>query len=166
MIASNRTEETPRRPEPQPSGVRTQNPRRRRSRSRRGSLLVEVTMSSVLLVIVMVLTVKVLGWVALERRGVERREQAVLEVANLMERVTARPYDAVTPGLARELAETARAAESLPDADLKIDIAESQPGAGRSAKRIAIQLRWRDQSGEWTGPVHLTSWIESRRKNQ
>jgi hypothetical protein len=123
-------------------------------------------MSSVLLVIMMVLTLKVLGWVALQRRGVERREQAVLEVANLMERVTARPYDAVTPGLARELTETARAAESLPDADLRIDIAESQPGAGRSAKRIAIQLLWRDQSGEWAAPVRLTSWIERRRNTR
>ncbi len=164
--SSNTTGETPRRPEPRPSGTRTQNPRRRRSHNRRGSLLAEVTMSSVLLIVVMVLTVKVLGWVALERRGVEKREQAVLQVANLMERLTARPYDAVTPVLVREFAETAKPADALPDAELKIDVAESQPGAGRSAKRIAIELRWRDSSGEWSGPVRLTSWLERRRNSR
>ncbi len=74
---------------------------RRRVLHRRGSLLAEVTMSTVLLVIIMGMTVKVLGWVALERRAAERREQAVVEVANLMERLAAHPYDEVTPELAR-----------------------------------------------------------------
>ncbi len=140
--------------------------RRRLYRGRRGSLLAEVTMSTVLLVIIMGMTVKVLGWVALERRAADRREQAVVEVANLMERLAAHPYDEVTPELARQYAAPARTAGSLPDAELKVDIAESQPGAGRSAKRIAIQLRWRDRSGEWAAPVRLTSWIERRRTSR
>lgn len=133
---------------------------------RRGTLLVEVTMSSVLLVTVMVLTVKVLGWVALDRRGVEERERAVVQVANLMERITARRYEDVTPSLAHELSTAAPRARPLPDADLKVDITESQPGAGRSAKRIAIGLRWRDHTGEWTAPVRLVSWIERRGKSR
>ena len=49
----------------------------RTSRTRRGSLLVEVAMATVLLMIGMTLTVKVLGWVALERRAAERRQRAV-----------------------------------------------------------------------------------------
>jgi len=145
---------------------RATDPRPRRYRGRRGSLLAEVTMSTVLLVIVMSMTVKVLGWVALERRAAERREQAVVLVANLMERLAAHPYDEVTPDLAREYAAPARTAGSLPDAELKVDVAESQPGAGRSAKRIAIQLRWRDHNGEWAAPVRLTSWIERRRTSR
>jgi hypothetical protein len=128
--------------------------------------LAEVTMSTVLLVIVMSMTVKVLGWVALERRAAERREQAIVEVANLMERLAAHPYDEVTPDLAHDYAVPAKTAMSLPDAELKVDIAESQPGAGRSARRIAIQLRWRDHSGEWAAPVRLTSWVERRRKSR
>ena len=38
-------------------------------RRRRGSLLAEVAMATVLLMIAMTLTAKVLGWVALERRA-------------------------------------------------------------------------------------------------
>jgi hypothetical protein len=135
-------------------------------RRRRGSLLAEATMSSVILVVVMAVTVKVLGWAAHERRGLERRERAVLEVASLIERITARPYDFVTPELAGEFTAAARNTRTLPDSDLKIDIAETHPGAGRSAKRIAIELRWREPSGEWAAPVRLTSWIERRRPSR
>jgi len=119
-----------------------------------------------MLVIIMGMTVKILGWVALERRAAERREQAILEAGNLMEHLAARPFDEVTPRLASQCALPTSALAFLPGAELKVDVAESQPQAGRSVKRIAIQLRWRDLGGELVSPVRLTSWIERRRKNR
>jgi hypothetical protein len=129
---------------------------------RRGSLLAEVTMATVLLMIAMTLTVKVLGSVALERRASERRQRAVLEVANLMERITAYPFEDVNADLAGRMALSPAARQSLPDSELVLDVAASEPGPGRSAKRIAIRLRWRGRDGEWQAPVRLTSWIERR----
>ncbi len=67
----------------------------RRSR-RRGFGLVEMTIACVLLAAAMAATLQVVGWVALERRAVERRERAVLEASNLMERIAARPWDELT----------------------------------------------------------------------
>jgi hypothetical protein len=139
--------------------------RHKRAQSRRGSLLAEVAVSSVMLVIVMGMTVKILGWVALERRAAERREQAVLEAANLMERLAARPFEEVTPELASQCALPASAGGFLPGADLKVDVTETRPGPGRIAKRIGIQIRWKDRGGEPVAPVRLTSWIERRRKS-
>ena len=134
------------------------------ARSRqRGSLLVEVAMATVLLMIAMSLTVKVLSFVALERRASERRQGALVEVANVMERITAYPFDQVTPELARRLTLSPAARQSLPDSELAVDVAGSEPGQSRSAKRIAISLRWRGHDGEWVAPVRLTSWIERRR---
>jgi hypothetical protein len=132
-------------------------------RKRRGSLLAEVTMATVMLMIAMSLTVKVLGWVALERRAAERRQRAVLEVANVMERITSYPFEEVTPDLTRRIRLSAAADQALPESDLIVEVTNSDPGAGRSAKRIAIRLRWKDRSGEWDAPVRLTSWIERRR---
>jgi hypothetical protein len=132
-------------------------------RKRRGSLLAEVTMATVMLAIAMSLTVKVLGWVALERRAAERRQRAVLEVANVMERITSYPFEEVTPDLTRRITLSTTADQSLPESDLVVDVTHSDPGAGRSAKRIAIRLRWKGRSGEWDAPVRLTSWIERRR---
>jgi hypothetical protein len=131
---------------------------------RRGSLLVEVAMAAVLLMIAMTLTVKVIGLVALERRASERRQRALVEVANVMERITAHPFDDVTPELAGRLALSPPAKQSLPDSELAVNVAASEPGPGRSAKRIAIMLRWRGPDGEWMAPVRLTSWIERRRQ--
>ncbi len=84
----------------------------------------------------------------------------MLEVANVMERITAYPFDEVTPELARRMTLSRAARQSLPDSELAVDVAESEPGPGRSAKRIAIRLRWRGRDGEWEAPVRLTSWIE------
>jgi Tfp pilus assembly protein PilV len=137
----------------------------RPTRSRRsGSLLVEVAMAAVLLMIAMTLTVKVIGLVALERRASERRQRALLEVANVMERITAYPFDQVTPELAGRLTLSPAARQSLPDSELAVNVAASEPGPSRSAKRIAISLRWRGHDGEWVAPVRLTSWIERRRQ--
>jgi hypothetical protein len=135
------------------------------ARTRRGSLLVEVAMAMALLMIAMALTVKVVGWVAHERRAAERRERAIAEVANLMERVTAYPFEQVTPELAARITLSEAARQSLKGAELTIDVAgqTASAAAQTAAKRIAIKLRWRDQSGEWVAPVRLTSWIETRR---
>ena len=64
---------------------------------RRGFTMVEITASVVMLATAMSLTVQLLGGLAAERRAAERRLCAVQEVANLMERVAARPWGEVTP---------------------------------------------------------------------
>ncbi len=133
------------------------------ARDRAGSLLAELAMAMVMLVIAMTLTIKVLGWVALERRSSERRERAVIEVANVMERMTAHPFDEVTPDLARGMRLSTATSQALPDSDLAVEVTPTDPGAGRAAKRIAIRLRWKAHTGEWDAPVRLTSWIERRR---
>jgi len=123
-------------------------------------------MAMVLLMIAMTLTVKVLDWVANERRASDRRERAIAEVANLMERITTYPYDQVTPELAGRMTLSGAARQSLPDAELTVEVAGNRDAAAArpASKRIGIRLRWRNRSGEWDAPVRLTSWIETRRK--
>ncbi len=137
----------------------------RARRRRRGSLLAEVAMATVLLMVAMTLTVRVLGWVALERRSAERRQRALMEVANVMERITAYPFEEVTPALASRITLSETARRQLPDSELVLDVSDGDPAAGRTARRIAIRLRWRGRGGEWDAPVRLTSWIERRRES-
>jgi len=132
-------------------------------RIRRGSLLAEVAMATVVLMIAMTLTVKVLGWVGLERRAAERRQRALMEVANVMERITAYPFEEVTPALASRITLSETARRLLPDSELVLDVSDGASAAGRTARRIAIRLRWRGSGGEWDAPIRLTSWIEQRR---
>ncbi len=131
--------------------------------SRRGYLLVELIVATAMLIIGMSLAVKVLGYVALQRRAAEHRQRAVQEAANVMERLTAYPFDEITPERARAMSISPATLESLPGAELTSDVKDSQPGAGRTARRIAVRLRWRNRAGEWEAPVRLTTWIERRR---
>jgi hypothetical protein len=109
--------------------------------------------------VAMTLTVKVLGWVGAERHNVERRQCAQQEVSNLMERLTARPFDAVTTTAARQMTLSPAARKLLPGGELEANVVENDPSGGQGSKRIALQLRWRTRSGEWDSPVRLTSWV-------
>jgi hypothetical protein len=133
-------------------------PRRTRP-GRRGSLLAEAAMSGAMLMIAMALTVKVLGWVGAERRAWDRRQWATQEAANLMERVTGRPFDAVTAESAKTVTLSPQARQLLPGAELKVEIGENDPAGGPGSKRVAVRLRWHNRSGNWDAPVHLVSWI-------
>ena len=106
--------------------------------ARRGSLLVELALSAAMLMIAMGLTVKVLGWVGAQRRNWDRRQVAVQEAANLMERLTARPFASLTPESTRDLPLSARARQSLPKVELKVDVRENDKAGGADSKRVAI----------------------------
>ena len=127
--------------------------------ARRGSLLAEVAMSGAMLMIAMALTVKVLGWVGVERKVWDRRQWAAQEAANLMEQITSRPYGDVTAESASKLALSPEARRLLPDAERKVEIGENDQAGGAGSKRVALQLRWHNRSGEWDAPVRLVSWI-------
>jgi hypothetical protein len=122
-------------------------------------LLAEVAMSSAMLMIAMALTVKVLGWVGTQRKVWDRRQWAAQEAANLMERVTSRPFGDVTAESARKLGLSPQARRLLPDAELKVEIGENDQAGGAGSKRVALQLRWHNRSGEWDAPVRLVSWV-------
>ncbi len=120
-------------------------------------------MGTVMVMIAMSLTVQVLGYVGSQRRVVEHRQRAVQEAANVLERITAHPYDEITAERARQLVLAPSARQALPGAELSVTVAEEVPGPGRAAKRIAVRLRWHGRSGEWESPVRLTTWVERRR---
>ena len=133
---------------------------------RRGSLLAEVAMSGAMLMIAMTLTVKVLGWVGSQRKVWDRRQWAAQEAANLMERVTSRPFGDVTAESAKQLVLSPQARRLLPEAELKVEISENDQAGGAGSKRVALQLRWHNRSGEWDAPVRLVSWIYRGRPGQ
>ncbi len=124
---------------------------------RRGFTMLEITAATVMLATAMTLTVQLLYGVAAERRAAERRLCAVQEVANLMERVAARPWGEVTPESLKAVSLSPRTIQALPGGELTATVDDS--AATRGEKRIRLRLRWRDRAGTWTSPVRLTAWI-------
>jgi Tfp pilus assembly protein PilV len=123
---------------------------------RRGFTVFELGMAVMLLAVAMSVAVQVLGAVAQQRRAVQRRELAVQEVANLMERLTARPWERLADDAGQ--ARLSDAAErSLPGAELKVAVEPAD--APIVGKRVSIRLHWKNRAGEFDAPVRLTTWV-------
>jgi prepilin-type N-terminal cleavage/methylation domain-containing protein len=122
---------------------------------RRGMTLLELVVASGLLGTVLVVCLQLLGAIAEQRRVVDQRQLALLEVQNAMERLVARPWSDLTPKTtAGQLSPAVRS--RLPAAELKVDV--TTPPAEPSAKRIAVSLRWHDKSGQFAKPVSIVTW--------
>jgi hypothetical protein len=123
--------------------------------------LIEVALTVFLLALAMTSLVKVLGWVANERRAAERRQWAIAEAGNLMDHLTAPPYDRITAESARAQGEAAlpEVRRRLRDAELVLNVDESEKPGEPPGKRLSIRLRWRIRGGAWEAPVRLTAWI-------
>jgi Tfp pilus assembly protein PilV len=130
------------------------------NRRPRGYGLIEVTISSLLIVVALGLVVQTVGWLAAERRGAERRERATQEAANLMERLADRPWDELTPESARSLTLSEPAQAVLRDGTLEVAVASI--AGPPSAKKITILVRWGDRDGGKAAPVRLVAWVHRR----
>ncbi len=131
------------------------------ARKRRpGFGLIEMAVSGVLIVVAMTVTVQVVGWVALERKAVERRERAVLEADNLLERVVATPWDELTPELAKQFHTSSTTASFLRNPTLVVNVVPFDDAPAR--KKVTVEIRWLDHSGRPESPVRLVSWTYRR----
>ncbi|WP_417387935.1 type II secretion system protein [Gimesia sp.] len=124
---------------------------------RRGFTLVEMMVAGVLLMTVSMIVVPAIYWVHRERRQTERRQIAIVEVENLMERTVALPFDEVKQSTVDKFALSESVVRQLPDASLEIKI--SNAADVKQMKKIRIQLDWKNQQGIREMPVSLTSWV-------
>jgi prepilin-type N-terminal cleavage/methylation domain-containing protein len=131
--------------------------------SRRGFTLVEMTAATAVLTIGLALTAQVVTWVAAERRVAARRQWALHEADNVLERVTVRSWDTLTSESVQDPALAERVRAELPDGRVSIDVAADS--ADSSAKRVRVEIRWRSKAGVDDAPVQLTAWVHKRGPN-
>lgn len=124
----------------------------RRSR-RRAFTLVEVATTVLLLGVVFGTVGSVL--VAANRRGrlAEQRRMALQAASNLLEDLTALPWDDL-PEASPALPTDVRSA--LPDAALDVRI---EPMTEADVRRLVVEIRWRDASGQEVAPARLVTWV-------
>lgn len=172
---------------------------------RRGIILMEAIVAGALLMALTMLCVKYFAVTALQRRALNQRQTALLEAANIMEGLSARPFDNLTSDTLSKISLSPETKFALPEGELKIDLADeivmqsSRPpenagetpaaqtenaeetpaaqseSAGETpapqkapqvaesirkpaAKRIKVEIRWRDKDGQWVQGVRLVAW--------
>ncbi|QDT88473.1 hypothetical protein Pan161_00890 [Gimesia algae] len=117
-------------------------------------------MAGVLLMTVSMIVVPAIYWVHRERRETERRQIAIVEVENLMERVVSLPFDEVQQSTVDKFALSETAIRQLPDASLQITVRDAADV--KQMKKIRIQLGWKNQQEIKAMPVRLTSWVSPK----
>jgi type II secretory pathway pseudopilin PulG len=117
--------------------------------------LLELVAAAALLATILVVCLQLLAATTLQRRAADQRQLALMEVENTLERLTARPWNELTPQTAAgQLSPNLRG--RLPGAELKVEVTTSP--AEPLAKRIAVSIRWKDHSGQFTKPVTIVTW--------
>ncbi len=126
--------------------------------SKRGSMLLETAVACVLLAALAGVCLKSFAAAAAQRLAIDQRQIALREAANLMEKLTALPWDDVDQAADKPFAESLQKTlpKELDGAEIQVEVA---PATGEpAAKRLAVIIRWQDKDGQWVQPVRLTAW--------
>jgi type II secretory pathway pseudopilin PulG len=129
-------------------------------RAQRGFSIIELLLAGVVIAALLTSVVKFLGVAAGQRRGAERRQVALVEASNVMQRITARPWAEVTEASLAEISLSAEAARFLPEGSLAAKLSESPDEP--AAKRVALEVRWPGPPGAPPHTLRLMSWMYRR----
>jgi Tfp pilus assembly protein PilV len=128
-----------------------------RSTHRAGFTLIESCSAAALLIAALSLAVALLTGVARQRQAASLHAQAVLTADNLLERITAEPYESITSEHAEQLLRDQHLSEVLPESEAKIDI--STEGGPPPGKRIIVEIAWQPRAGGPAARHRVASWV-------
>jgi prepilin-type N-terminal cleavage/methylation domain-containing protein len=122
----------------------------------RGFTLIEILAAGVVLAILLVVAARMLSSTVAQHQALMNRRMAIVEADNIMERLFPLPVSELTDQRIREVQLSQEFRQSLPSANLEIDIrpvADDVP-----ARRIAVTIRWRENLGQPERSVRLVAW--------
>ncbi|MEZ6064908.1 MAG: type II secretion system protein [Planctomycetaceae bacterium] len=134
-------------------------PRRVTRRHRNGLTLVELVLAFMLLGIAITGVSTMVSWVKLQRELTADRQVASLELANIAERLSTRPYDELTSETLSALDLSPIAATELRQPQFSVTVEdETEPVP---AKRVTLTLVWLDRGDRPQAPQRLVRWFHA-----
>lgn len=128
---------------------------------RRGAVLMECVLAIGIILVAVVLLAQVMGLIAQQRRLAEQRRLAQEEVANRLERAALLPWSELTSEKIESLSWGQEVRSALPEARLSALVRDEEQPA---ARRIDVQLVWKNRAGIEVEPVVLSMWRHRRRE--
>lgn len=127
---------------------------------RRGMVMLEVIVGCGLLAVFLAVCVQLLSVTALERRDIERRAIALQEAANIIERVSAMPFEEITPERLADVQLSPEVRQILPAGVAQLFVEEE---AGEvPSKRVRVEINWTGTAGRPEAPARLVYWAYPR----
>lgn len=128
------------------------------SRTRRsGFTVIECCAAAALLAGALTAVVSLLTSVARQRQAASWQAQAVIETDNILERLTAEPYDALSGEHIATMSVSDSVAERLPHGAAEARIVEESGPPPR--KRIEVEISWRGPRSEQTRRHRVVTWV-------
>lgn len=124
---------------------------------RRGTMLLEIAISVLLVGMLLAMSVQVFGWTARERRAADRRAAALVEAGNQLDQLTMVSWDELTDKSAEAVKLSDEATAILPDAKLEVLLKQSDKDT--TSKQITVIIDWLGNHRQREGPVKLTAWV-------
>lgn len=122
-----------------------------------GFTIVEMVVSMILLTAVMGTLLPTLRWISAERRSATQRQFAQLQVNNLLERISQLSWSQLTAETLNELQSTQDSHGFLRDEKLEISLSMTESPV--PAKRVHLELAWRNRVDDFVAPVRLTAYF-------
>ena len=124
-------------------------------RWRHGFTLLEVVISGTLLAAVLIVSARMVWSIAGQREAILDRQTALAEAGNVMERLFARPWDALSDDVVKGVAPSDDFQRALPGGQLSIEI--STLPEDPAAKRILVNVSWMHEPDQPDRSVQLVA---------
>jgi Tfp pilus assembly protein PilV len=125
---------------------------------RRGFTIFEVAVSAVVLGAVVTTAAQLVQW-SVKLHQVALQKRCALEAAtSLLDRLSARPWSAITAESAKDASLPTEVRNFLVDPQLNVAVAEDKADSPRG-KTISVEISWAERAGKRTQQVHLTTWV-------
>ncbi len=121
-----------------------------------GVSIVETIAAVAVLATVCTISLQYMSATAVQRREIERRHAALQEAENILERLTALPWDKLSSTSAEKIELSPDLRNALPGAQLNVEVVPGESDV--SEKKISLTLSWNDHGGNSVSPVRLTTW--------
>jgi type II secretory pathway pseudopilin PulG len=120
--------------------------------------MAEVLAAAALMSVVTVIALPIVSSVAAVREESAKRNQAVIEVANVMERVAAlRRSGPVTAADLDSLTVSDSIADLLDESQLEITL--SEPAGTPPSRELTVSLSWLNDAGDRVSPATVTAFL-------
>ena len=122
-----------------------------------GFTIVELIATMTLLGIAMLTMAPLLGWSANERANAIKQQMALQEACNILERFSVESWENINLDSAAALTVSEECQRALKQPQLTVTVTNEDEDI--PAKRIALQLFWKNRAGDMQAPIRLTTWV-------
>jgi len=125
--------------------------------TRRGYMLMEAMAGAAVLAVLITVCLQMFASMTVSRRAAEQRALALQAAANTIERISALPWDQITPERLAEITLPPSTQEHLGGGNLKLTLRPLETVG--PAKQLQVEITWPNSAGGTDAPVRLSYWF-------